>query len=63
MRISEFYNQYHEKIEDVILSLLNDSIVPILISIHSFTRKFRDKIRPWEISILWDSDDRISATY
>ena len=61
IRISEFYNQYHEKIEDVIASLLNDSIVPILISIHSFTRKFRDKIRPWEISILWDSDDRISA--
>lgn len=60
LRINEFYNQYHKKIEEVLISLLNDSIVPILISIHSFTRKFRDKIRPWEISILWDSDDRIS---
>ncbi|MBU92237.1 MAG: N-formylglutamate amidohydrolase [Rhodobiaceae bacterium] len=62
LRIDQFYNQYHNKIEEVIISLLNDNIVPILISIHSFTRKFRDKIRPWEISILWDSDDRISAS-
>tara|TARA_B100001121_G_scaffold263565_1_gene244477 strand:+ start:554 stop:1351 length:798 start_codon:yes stop_codon:yes gene_type:complete len=61
MRVKEYYNQYHKKIEDVITSSLNDNTVPILISIHSFTRKFRDKIRPWEISILWDSDDRISA--
>ncbi len=61
IRQKEFYDPYHDKIEDTIISLLNKNIVPILISIHSFTRKFRDKIRPWEISILWDTDNRIST--
>lgn len=61
IRAKEFYDPYHEKIEETIISLLNNSFVPLLISLHSFTRKFRDRIRKWEISILWDSDDRISA--
>lgn len=60
-RIESFYKPYHNQITSMINNLISKNEVPILISIHSFTRNFRSDIRPWEISVLWDTDDRIST--
>ena len=35
-------------------------IVPVLVSIHSFTPEMKGVKRPWEIGILWDRDDRFA---
>jgi predicted N-formylglutamate amidohydrolase len=60
-RIESFYKPYHNQIMSMINNLMSKNEVPILISIHSFTRNFRSDTRPWEISVLWDTDDRISS--
>jgi predicted N-formylglutamate amidohydrolase len=59
-RKSNFYVPYHNQIELMIKSIIQRGLVPVIVSMHSFTRIFRNGIRPWEISILWDKDNRIS---
>tara|TARA_Y100000590_G_scaffold470658_1_gene667478 strand:+ start:1113 stop:1910 length:798 start_codon:yes stop_codon:yes gene_type:complete len=59
-RIKLYYNPYHEKIEEICNSIVDKNLIPILISIHSFTKNFRNDNRSWQISILWDKDDRIA---
>lgn len=60
-RITLFYNPYHDKLQEICNSIIDKNLVPILISIHSFTKNFREHNRPWQISILWDRDDRIAS--
>ncbi|MDG2187662.1 MAG: N-formylglutamate amidohydrolase [Hyphomicrobiales bacterium] len=59
-RITNFYIPYHYQVGMLIQSKIQNNLVPILISIHSFTKRFRNTVRPWEISILSDKDNRIS---
>ena len=33
--------------------------MPILVSIHSFTERFKGHARPWHAAVLWDNDDRL----
>ena len=35
-------------------------IVPILVSVHSFTPLWRGQQRPWHIGVLWDKDGRLA---
>ncbi|MDC3272645.1 N-formylglutamate amidohydrolase [Hyphomicrobiales bacterium] len=60
-RINNFYKPYHEAVKKKINYLLSRNVVPIIISMHSFTPIFRGIERPWHISILWDQDTRFSG--
>jgi predicted N-formylglutamate amidohydrolase len=59
-RKRNFYVPYHNQIEIMINNIIQRGFVPVIISMHSFTRIFRNNIRPWEVSILWDKDNRVS---
>jgi predicted N-formylglutamate amidohydrolase len=59
-RVRRYYTPYHEAIAGRIDAALAAGIVPVLISLHSFTPVWRGNPRPWHIGILRDEDRRLS---
>jgi predicted N-formylglutamate amidohydrolase len=59
-RIARFHRPYHEAISGDIDRALASGVMPLLISIHSFTPRWRGALRPWHVGVLWDRDPRIS---
>jgi len=60
-RIVELYNPYHAAITSLIEESFDASVVPAIVSIHSFTPVWRGNIRPWHVGVLWDSDPRLAG--
>jgi predicted N-formylglutamate amidohydrolase len=60
-RIERFYKPYHAAIKRVIDQAFDVGIVPVIISLHSFTRAMNGFERPWHVGVLWDSDPRLSV--
>jgi predicted N-formylglutamate amidohydrolase len=58
-RVAHYYRPYHEMITQVIDAKMNRGLVPVLISVHSFTPVWRGRPRPWHLGLLWDEDDRL----
>lgn len=58
-RIEELYNPYHDKINLIMEEYSARGRIPILISLHSYTKKFFNQIRSWEMGVLWAQDDRV----
>lgn len=59
-RIIQYYRPYHNAIDATIDQCLASGTVPVILSIHSFTEAWKDKLRPWHISVLWDRDPRLA---
>lgn len=59
-RIARFYRPYHAAIADVIDRALAHGVVPVLLSVHSFTPSWRGVPRPWHAAVLWDKDPRLA---
>ena len=60
-RADEIYWPYHQVITNEIKRLSRNGVDPSFISIHSFTPVMNGVFRPWQIGVLWDTDQRISA--
>ena len=60
-RIRRFYEPFDEAIEAGIGRAEASGTRPAIVTIHSFTPYWRGVPRPWEVGILWDRDDRMSA--
>lgn len=60
-RITTYYAPYHGAIRGVIDGFLAAGIAPLVLSIHSFTPRWRAVERPWHAGVLWDKDDRLAA--
>lgn len=58
-RANAIYYPYHRKLEQMILGYLEQGIVPVILSIHSFTPVFFNQRRPWEVAVLWTQDPRL----
>ena len=58
-RIDDYYLPYNQAIETAIAAARADDIVPIILSVHSFTPVWRGAPRPWQAAVLWDKDDRL----
>ena len=58
-RIALFHAPYHAAIERLIARARARDIVPVIVSVHSFTPRWRSFVRPWETGLLWDKDDRM----
>ena len=63
LRAKKYYSPYHDQINKIIKKKLNDKIVPILVSIHSFTPIYFGKSRPWHIGLLQRNDQRLSSIF
>ncbi len=59
-RIDRYYRPYHAAVAEVIDGALAKGIVPVLVSVHSFTAVWRGRPRPWHAGILWDKDPRLA---
>ncbi len=59
-RVREFYEPYHSAIDRVLDTCNATGVVPLLLSIHSFTDIWRGQQRPWHAAILHDQDPRFA---
>jgi predicted N-formylglutamate amidohydrolase len=59
-RIARYHAPYHEAIAARIAAMRAQTIVPVLVSMHSFTPIWRGQRRPWHIGVLWDKDCRLA---
>ncbi|MEJ1969371.1 MAG: DUF1244 domain-containing protein [Rhizomicrobium sp.] len=59
-RTENFHAPYHAAIAAQLAAMQADGIVPVIVSMHSFTPVWKGAKRPWEIGILWDKDGRLA---
>jgi predicted N-formylglutamate amidohydrolase len=59
-RIENFHAPYHAAIAREVAAMRARGVVPVLVSMHSFTPVWKAFRRPWEIGILWDRDGRLA---
>src|SRR5690606_34302121 len=58
-RIDQWFRPYHGAIRDMLHKVEEASgMPPFLVSLHSFTPCMQGVVRPWHVSVLWDSDHR-----
>ena len=60
-RLDRFYRPYHDAVGAMIASVAASSgHAPFIFSVHSFTPVMQGYVRPWQVGVLWDLDDRIA---
>jgi predicted N-formylglutamate amidohydrolase len=59
-RIAFYHAPYHARIAQEIAEISGRGIVPVLVSMHSFTPRWKGFARPWEVGVLWDRDARLA---
>ncbi|WP_036261214.1 N-formylglutamate amidohydrolase [Methylocapsa aurea] len=59
-RRKRYWQPYRSAIASKIEAMLALGPIPAVISVHTFTPFWREKARPWEIGVLWDSDERFA---
>lgn len=59
-RVARFHRPYHRAIAATLDAILAAGIVPLVLSIHSFTPVWRGVPRPWHVTLLWDRDPRLA---
>ncbi|HXV73869.1 MAG TPA: N-formylglutamate amidohydrolase, partial [Sphingomonadales bacterium] len=57
-RVETYYEPFHEACDAVIEPRLSQK--PIVTGIHTFTPIYEGIKRPWEISLMWNEDDRLA---
>ncbi len=60
-RIEAFHVPYHTAIASELDAMTARGIVPIAVSIHSFTEAWRGVPRKWHAALLWDRDPRLAV--
>lgn len=58
-RLRNYYRPYHHAIHETLQSAMREGVYPAIISIHSYTDRWKGAERQWHAGILWDSDDRL----
>ena len=59
-RVVAVHEPYHAAIAARLAAFRACGIVPVIVSIHSFTPHFKGFARPWQIGVLWNRDDRLA---
>ncbi len=59
-RVAALHEPYHAAIATRLASFRQRGLVPVVVSIHSFTPSFQGFVRPWQIGVLWNQDDRLA---
>lgn len=57
-RIENYYLPFHEACEEVLGPRRPST--PLVVGIHTFTPIYEKVKRPWEISVMWNQDDRLA---
>ncbi|MGH6719508.1 MAG: N-formylglutamate amidohydrolase [Alphaproteobacteria bacterium] len=59
-RIAAFYWPYHDTVHHMVDARVRADIVPVLISVHSFTPVYRGTSRPWHVGVNYRLDPRLA---
>jgi len=62
-RTELYWRPYREATKELIDQMSAKGPNPALIGLHSFTPIWKDRPRPWQIGILWDSDPRLAQPF
>jgi len=57
VRLASFFDPYHEAIAAMLAGFRARDVVPLVISVHTFTPAIGEAERPWHVGILWDKDE------
>lgn len=58
-RLERFYRPYHNAVTRASERVMAESgAAPFIVSIHSFTPRWKVRARPWHVGLLWDRDER-----
>jgi predicted N-formylglutamate amidohydrolase len=60
-RIARFFTPYHAAVAAEIDALAHCGAVPVILSMHSYTDKWRGVPRKWHAAVLWDKDPRLAV--
>ena len=60
-RIARFYDPFDRAIDAAVAAAEEAAGPPTILTMHSFTPFWRGVARPWEVGILYDRDERLSA--
>lgn len=60
-RVAHYYEPYHMAIDALIEECMAAGVPPALLSVHSFTERWKGEARPWHAAILWDRDYRLAV--
>jgi predicted N-formylglutamate amidohydrolase len=58
LRLGTFFDPYHDCIGAMLAGFRMRNIVPLLVAVHSFAPRLGDAVRPWQVGVLWDMDER-----
>ncbi len=58
-RLARFYRPYDRAIAATIETVFASGVVPVIVSLHSFTPSWKGVPRPWHVAVLWDGDPRL----
>jgi predicted N-formylglutamate amidohydrolase len=62
-RTETLFHPYHAAVDAAMAALKHRGPPPALVSVHSFTPRFKDEDRPWHIGVLWDRDGRMAVPF
>jgi len=60
-RIAMSWQPFHDTVEELVAERLSAGRATWLVTVHSFTPVYKGIARPWQIGILHDDDERLSA--
>jgi predicted N-formylglutamate amidohydrolase len=57
VRLACFFDPYHEAIAAMLAGFRARGVVPLVVSVHTFTPEMAGFARPWHVGVLWDKDE------
>jgi predicted N-formylglutamate amidohydrolase len=57
VRLACFFDPYHEAIAAMLAGFRTREVVPLVVSVHTFTPEMSGFARPWHVGVLWDKDE------
>ena len=60
-RIAQFWKPYRNAVQGEIARMIAAGPVPAIVSLHSFTPRWKNRQRPWQVAVLWDKDERLAG--
>lgn len=59
-RMARFHRPYHDAVSARLDAIVDAGETPVILSMHSFTPRWKAFARPWHVGLLWDLDDRLA---
>ncbi|WP_428977920.1 N-formylglutamate amidohydrolase [Rhodoligotrophos appendicifer] len=60
LRLNLCYRPYHRAVAGALRRIRDGGVMPVVLSVHSFTPNWKGLPRPWHVGMLWHEDPRLS---